>query len=255
LELTENSGGVKRECMYGKHFERMYQGSMRGAGADVFAVWGYVISHVKGDSLVELNPEIIAFLIGMPEDRVRASIEWLTSPDAKSRNKEHEGRRLVRRGEFEYFVPSAAYYRGVKSPDDLREYNRMKQKESRERRRKLIAETAASPAASAVPEKKSVEAISPTWEAVKEIAAMRGVKFEVAKKFFDHYEDNNLWVNQHGLPINWMNKLKKWQETERQPKAGNSPSTIEDIATQDVNEALRAARKARNALKKKKDDA
>lgn len=107
---------------------------MRGAGSDVFAVWGYVISHVKGDSLVEVNPEIVAFLIGMPQERIEAAMGFLTAPDARSRNKEHEGRRLVKRGEFEYYVPSAAYYRGVKSPDDLREYNRMKQRECRERK-------------------------------------------------------------------------------------------------------------------------
>lgn len=125
---------VKRLPVYGKHFERMYQGSMRGAGSDVFAVWGYVISHVKGDSLVEVNPEIVAFLIGMGQERVEAAMAFLTAPDTKSRNKEHEGRRLVKRGEFEYYVPSAAYYRGVKSPEDLREYNRMKQRECRERK-------------------------------------------------------------------------------------------------------------------------
>lgn len=113
---------------------------MRGAGSDVFAVWGYVISHVKSDSLVELNPEIIAFLIGMPQDRVQTAMGFLTAPDAKSRNKEHEGQRLVQRGEFEYYVPSAAYYRGVRSSDDLREYNRVKQRESRARRNGQVAQ-------------------------------------------------------------------------------------------------------------------
>lgn len=131
--------------MYGKHFERMYQGSMRGAGSDVFAVWGYVISHVREDSLVELNPEIIAFLIGMPQERVEAAMGFLTATDPKSRNKEHDGRRLVRRGEFEYYVPSAAYYRGVRSTDDLREYNRVKQRESRARRNGSPTENKAAP--------------------------------------------------------------------------------------------------------------
>lgn len=108
---------------------------MRGAGSDVFSVWGYVIAHVKADSLVEVNPEIVAFLIGMSNDRVEKAMEFLTAPDPKSRNKEHGGRRLVKRGEFEYYVPSAAYYRGIKSAEDLREYNRIKQRESRDRRK------------------------------------------------------------------------------------------------------------------------
>lgn len=120
--------------MYGKHFERMYEGSMRGAGADVFAVWGYAISHARPDSIVEMNSEVVAFLIGMPQDRVDKAMNFLESPDARSRNKEHEGRRMVKQGEFEYFLPSLAFYRGVRSMEDLREYNRIKQRESRERR-------------------------------------------------------------------------------------------------------------------------
>lgn len=117
---------------------------MRGAGADVFAVWGYVISHVRTDSLVELNPEIIAFLIGMTKERLDKAMEFLESPDPISRNQEYEGRRLVKRGQFEYFVPSAAYYRGVRSSDDLREYNRIKQRESRARRNGQVGQQRAS---------------------------------------------------------------------------------------------------------------
>ena len=30
--------------MYGKHFASMYEGSLYGSGAVVFAVWGYVIA-------------------------------------------------------------------------------------------------------------------------------------------------------------------------------------------------------------------
>src|SRR5690348_6860782 len=135
----------------------MYQGSMRGAGADVFAVWGYVIAHAKSDSVVELNPEVVAFLIGMPQDRVEKAIRFLMSPDSKSRNKEYEGRRMVKRGEFEYFLPSVAYYRGVSSMEDLREYNRVKQRESRERRK--LSE----------PKSESLNGDSngPDWESVK----------------------------------------------------------------------------------------
>jgi len=130
---------------------------MRGAGADVFAVWGYVIAHAKSDSVVELNPEVVAFLIGMPQDRVEKAIRFLMSPDSKSRNKEYEGRRMVKRGEFEYFLPSVAYYRGVSSMEDLREYNRVKQRESRERRK--LSE----------PKSESLNGDSngPDWESVK----------------------------------------------------------------------------------------
>lgn len=120
--------------MYGKHFERMYRGSMMGAGPDVFAVWGYAISHAQKDSIVELNPELMAVLIGMPKERVEKAMEFLMSPDPKSRNPDHEGRRMIRQGQYEFLLTTASYYRGIQSPEDLREYNRIKQRESRARR-------------------------------------------------------------------------------------------------------------------------
>lgn len=117
----------------------MYRGSMRGAGSDIFAVWGYAISHVKLDQLVELNPEAIRDEIGMPLENVNKALAFLESPDPRSREQAYEGRRLVKQGMYEYLVVTAAYYRGVKSADDLREYNRVKQRESRARKRSSLS--------------------------------------------------------------------------------------------------------------------
>jgi hypothetical protein len=90
--------------MYGKHFASMYEGSMRGSGPEFFSVWGYVISHMMPNkeygTTVELNPGIIGFLIGMPEAAVLAKIEQMCQPDAKSRTKDEEGRKLVKVAEY-----------------------------------------------------------------------------------------------------------------------------------------------------------
>jgi len=72
--------------MYGKHFTAMYTGSMRGAGSVIFAVWGYVIAYMIPDEVVgaqvELNTELMAFLIGEKEENIklprtkRAEAKW-----------------------------------------------------------------------------------------------------------------------------------------------------------------------------------
>ena len=116
--------------MYGKHFKSAYTGSMYGAGADIFAVWGYVIAHTVKSSL-EINPRMLAPILGMTIKRVQAAIDYLSAPDPDSRNTDSEGRRLVKDGAFQYFVPGWERYNKIKDEEARREYNRDKKRESR----------------------------------------------------------------------------------------------------------------------------
>ena len=120
--------------MYGKFFASTFKGSMFGAGPDVFAVWAYTIAHVV-DSRVELNPAFVAAVLGTTPDRVQAAIDYLCQPDPSSRNPEHEGRRLIREGQFQYFVVSHELYKRIRNEDERRDYNAQKQRESRARRK------------------------------------------------------------------------------------------------------------------------
>lgn len=201
----------------------MYQGSMRGAGADVFAVWGYVISHAKSDSVVELNPEVVAFLIGMPQDRVEKAMNFLMSPDSKSRNKEYEGRRMVKRGEFEYFLPSVAYYRGVSSMEDLREYNRVKQRESRERRKLSEPPTEVKPM--------NGDSNGPDWESVKKWCS------ESKKNGSDYTEyetrsaflalSANGWMWGKNPVTDWRSAVERQIQTDRDKKQKSNTNSRE----------------------------
>lgn len=119
--------------MYGKFFASAFTGSMFGAGADVFSVWGYVIAHAVAGR-VELNPRMLAASIGAPVERMELAIEFLCSPDPHSRNPAEEGRRLVLDGAYQYRVTSHEIYRGMQTEEHRREYNRVKQQESRARR-------------------------------------------------------------------------------------------------------------------------
>jgi uncharacterized phage protein (TIGR02220 family) len=111
----------------------MYTGSMRGMGAVPFAVWGYVVAHAVNGS-VELNPELIAFLIGEPIEAVNSAIEKFTQPDPRSRSKEQEGRRLLRVGEFLYEVVNHLKYQKVASNEQRKEKTRERTRKWREKR-------------------------------------------------------------------------------------------------------------------------
>ena len=120
--------------MYGKSFESKYDGSMIGAGFNVFAVWDYIITKTRR-GVIELNPTLLAFILGGSEKEVLAAIKFLCSPDVKSRSKAESGARLVKEGEYQYRVVNWDFYSGIKNELDRREYNRVKQAEYRLRKR------------------------------------------------------------------------------------------------------------------------
>lgn len=123
--------------IYGKFFSSTFTGSMYGAGPAVFAVWGYVIANTI-DSNVELNSKMLSATLGCTEEEVRNAIAYLCQPDPHSRNKDQDGRRLVKEGEYQYRVVTHAYYRHMKNEDEKREYNRIKKQESRAKLKKNI---------------------------------------------------------------------------------------------------------------------
>lgn len=118
--------------MYGKHFESMYTGSMVGIGAIPFAVWGYVISHQKPPKFeVELNPKILATIIGESEDGIQKAIERFCEPDVKSRTDTNEGRKLVRLGEYLFHVVNGAQYDSIRNHEDRKAYWREQKQKKR----------------------------------------------------------------------------------------------------------------------------
>jgi hypothetical protein len=125
--------------MYGKIFQRMYQGSMVGSGPVVFAVWGYCIANADPEShLVDLNPALLATIIGTDQESIKSAVEFLGKPDPNSHNKEHEGRRILNTTGFEYFLVSHSHYREITNNQDLRQYFREKKREQRETKRNVL---------------------------------------------------------------------------------------------------------------------
>jgi len=107
--------------MYGKFYYQAFKGSMYGAGANVFAVWAYIIA-LAVKSRVDINPLDIANHIGMTQKEVEDAVEYLCAPDPNSRTPSNEGRRMIREGSFQYFIPNHEIFTKTKSPEELRAY-------------------------------------------------------------------------------------------------------------------------------------
>ncbi len=128
--------------MYGKTFESMYEGSMIGAGINVFAVWNYIITKARAGR-IEVNPKLLAFTLGGTEKEVESALVFLQQADPKSRSKLEHGRRIIKEGQFQYRLVNWEYYQVIRNENDRREYNRRKQAEYRSRSRPQKGEVAA----------------------------------------------------------------------------------------------------------------
>lgn len=105
---------------------------MIGSGSVAFALMGYIIAHMRPPNFdVELNPKLLAFILGDPEDQIEKAIGFLCSPDPKSRSKAEEGRRLVRRSEYLYHVVNGETYNAIRNDADKKAYWRDQKKRQR----------------------------------------------------------------------------------------------------------------------------
>jgi hypothetical protein len=213
--------------MYGKFYESTFTGSMVGSGSHVFAVWGYVIANTKQDSLVELNPVLIAAAIGEETDRVEKAIEYLQSDDPKSRSKEHNGKRLVKKGEFLYFVPQAAKYRGLPNDRARKEYMAQKQREHRERVASCQTDMSksviqAEAEAIRIKQKKSTPII-PLKGDVDVIFKEWGIEKE-ADGFFDYYSSNGWKVGKNPMK-DWKAAARNWRRNNQKHRNNQAVMT------------------------------
>lgn len=121
--------------MYGKLFESLYEGSMVGSGSAMFAVWSYVITKMRPDkevgAQVDINPKVLAFLLGEQEPVVEDVVRRLCSPDPKSRSKDEDGRRLVQVGQFSYRVVNGAKYMSIRNAEEKRSNDRHRKRKER----------------------------------------------------------------------------------------------------------------------------
>ena len=210
---------------------------MVGAGAVVFAVMGYVISKQSPpDFTVELNPRLLAAILGETPEDIEKAIDFLQSPDPISRTDEKEGRRLERVGSFNYHVINGAKYYAIRNYEERKAYNREAQRKFREKHSKTTIPTGENTATGTTsnepPPAPKVNRI-PDLEEVKLQAAKIGLSEVEAVKFFNHYASNGWRVGKNPMR-SWSHALGGWK-LRSQEYGNNKGSSSKGSPTIDRN--------------------
>ncbi len=190
---------------------------MVGAGAVVFAVMGYVISRQQPpDFTVELNPKLLAAILGETPEAIEKAIDYLQSPDPISRTEEKDGRRLEKVGSFNYHVVNGAKYHSIRNYEERKAYNREAQRKFREKHSKPGDNTATgnTPPPELPPATKPPKRI-PDLEEVLLVAAKTGLSEVEARKFFSYYASNGWKVGKNPMK-SWQHALSGWKTRSEQ---------------------------------------
>jgi len=127
---------------WGKIYESLFERSMVGSGSAVYAVWAYCIAKARPpDGVIELNPVLIAAIIGDEVKAIESAIKTLCSPDKGTHTSGGNGQRLMQVSPYTYRMVNWKLYRGPKSPSELRAYYARKQREYRARKRGMSIST------------------------------------------------------------------------------------------------------------------
>lgn len=187
----------------------MYEGSMVGAGATVFAVMGYVISKQQPpDFTVELNAKLLSAIIGEEEENITKAIEYLCAPDPGSRTDKCEGKRLIKVGAFTYHVVNGEAYHAMRNYEERKAYNREAQKKFREKKKSEGVD---------VPEIKSSKngGSSKFSKPTADDLMKEGLPATEAYKFLNYHEARGWKMNGGRSPMkNWKAAVRTWKSSE-----------------------------------------
>lgn len=108
------------------------------------------------------------------------------------------------------------------------------------------------------PEPDLPEAEIPSVDDVVSYGGLVGCSEEMCRKFYTHYDGNNLWRNQHDKAIKWRIKLVGWRsrEHEHKPKGSNferQGTVSESVAIIRDTKALERAEARRRQIREKYD--
>jgi hypothetical protein len=87
-------------------------------GPDVVAVWALILASADKLGESDMQPSAAASLLRIPDDRAEKAFEVLASPDHRSKNKEFEGRRILRQEDGKWLIASHSKYQALASRDN-----------------------------------------------------------------------------------------------------------------------------------------
>jgi hypothetical protein len=102
-------------------------------GPDVVAVWALILASTDKLGESDMQPSVAASLLRISDERARTAFALLSEPDPDSKNKEHDGRRILPRENGKWLVVSHAKYQYLASRAAATERNRRYEARLKER--------------------------------------------------------------------------------------------------------------------------
>lgn len=112
--------------MYAKVFRSLFDGSMRGQ-SDLILVFVNLLCNCNTDGVVDRHWQAIADETGLPVDRVLDALVALSKPDAQSRSRLDDGRRIVPLDparNWGWKIVNFEHYRSMRDEQQRRAYMR-----------------------------------------------------------------------------------------------------------------------------------
>jgi len=244
--------------MYGKVFDSLFKGSMRGK-TDPQLVFIYMLTNCDGAGQFNEMETGIADATGMSVERVIAAIAFLSAPDKRSRSPLHEGRRIVLIDEHRnwgWLIVNHAHYRAIANGETRRELERTRKAEYRASKQSCpgqvpdksgphavcgVRSEIASGIQGGVEGEGAVPARMPadgwSWEHVWSVAQLRTVAVgeSTARGYFDA-RTATAWVDAGGRPVartrgGLESDLRRWKvrEPSRQQTAHRFPESVTQL--------------------------
>lgn len=188
---------------------------------------------------VDMTFEAISRRTNVPIEEVQKYIIELCQPDAKSRSKLHEGKRLIpldERRDWGWLIVNYQHYRKIKDEEARREYFRTAQREFRKRRKRNVKDkglTEFNGNGQSLTPPSASSSVS-LWEELKRNPLYEGVEFE------RELEKAKQWCRKKGRKLtkrffeNWLSKADRVLVALPEPKRNYLPPahvpTEEEIA-------------------------
>lgn len=91
--------------------DALLSSSILAEGPDVVATWTLLLASSNRHGESSLTIPFVASVLRIPDERAALAFEILSSPDPQSRNKAHEGRRIIQTDEGTWLLVSHIKYR------------------------------------------------------------------------------------------------------------------------------------------------
>jgi len=108
-------------------------------GPDVVAVWTLILASTDKLGESDMQPSAAASLLRISDERAKAAFALLSEPDPESKNRDHEGRRILRQENGKWLVVSHEKYQRLASRAAATERNRRYEARLKEREAKAEA--------------------------------------------------------------------------------------------------------------------